>query len=135
MTYFPGTKRSVETGETYFGELDKTNISGKHNRSRKRPKADSLADGEPLMARIDHARFIVDCPNCGSAEFYFEDNLFYCTVCGNSDVGGKVKRVVTPGNRVAIEKALGKRPIKNRNWNPGETVKDLESENLKHGVV
>ena len=138
MTYFPGTLRAVDTGDTYFSELAKENISGR-NSIPSRLKRSALerrgfTSEPPLKARIEYARFIVDCPNCGSAEFAFEDKLFWCTICNNSDIDGKVRRVRMPAQRKNIENALSKRKIINRHWKHGETVKDLEGENKKYGV-
>jgi len=81
-----------------------------------------------LEARIEHARWIVDCENCGGAEFYWEDGLFLCTQCGNSDTGGKPKLVKIPRIRPSIEDILSKRKIINRHWYPGETLKKLRGE-------
>ncbi len=136
--YLSGTNHSVDTGDTYFIELSKENISGrklavkflKRDRILKLP----VYDGKPLEARIEYARMIVDCPNCNSAEFAFEDNLFFCSQCNNSDIQGKVRQVKMPKDRKQIEEILGKRAIKNRHWFPTESVKGLEKENISHGL-
>uniref|UniRef100_A0A6M3JT42 Uncharacterized protein n=1 Tax=viral metagenome TaxID=1070528 RepID=A0A6M3JT42_9ZZZZ len=136
--YIPGVKQSVDTGDTYFGEISHEPISGSKEARRKliRTSLEGIekVHGKPLEARIEHARFIVDCPNCNSAEFYFEDKLFFCSLCKNSNVGGKVYKVKTPNDRKKIEAILGKRPIKNRHWTEPETLKDLEKENKAHGL-
>lgn len=138
MTYFSGTKRAVDTGDTYFAEIAQEKIGGRFSKpsqlNRGRLKQLPIASGASLRARIDHARFIVDCPNCGSAEFAFEDRFFWCTTCSNSDVNGRVRKVIMPQKRKAIETILELRPIKSRNWNPGETIERLEQENIEHGV-
>ena len=131
--YIAGVKNAVDTGNTYFGEIANENISGnreaKHKLQRNRIKELEVYDGQSLEARIEHARFIVDCPNCNNAEFAFEDGLFFCSLCKNSDIQGKVRRVKMPIERKQIEGILALRPIKNRHWYPRETVKDLENEN------
>ena len=136
--YIPGVKYAVETGDTYFDGVGKEGIAGsppaRHKLKRANLEGIEKVDGKPLEARIDHARFIVDCPNCGSAEFYFEDKLFMCSLCNNSNVEGKVYKVKTPKDRKKIEVILGKRPIKNRHWTEPETVEDLEKENIAHDL-
>jgi len=134
--YLSGTKRSVDTGDTYFTEISKENISGRKLAVRflQRDRILNLPvlDKKPLEARIEYARFLVDCPNCNSAEYAFEDKLFFCSQCLNSDVDGKARKVKMPKDRKQIEVILGKRAIKNRHWFPGETIDDLEKENTLH---
>jgi len=139
MMYIPGVKNAVDTGDTYFYEVGQENISGSPPARRKLIRENlrnlPVVGGKSLEARIEHARFIVDCPSCGSAEFYFEDKLFFCSLCNNSSVGGKVYKVKTPKARKDIEVILGKRKIKNRHWREPETVEDLEKENTIMGVM
>jgi hypothetical protein len=139
MMYIAGVKHAVDTGDTYFYEIGKEVISGSPP-SRHKLVRDSIAklevyDGKPLDARIEHARFLVDCPNCNNAEFYFEDKLFLCSLCGNSNIGGKVYKVKLPKERKEIETVLGKRAIVNRHWKESETLKDLKTENTIMGVM
>ena len=138
--YIAGVNRSVDTADTYFNEIKNLPISGasaaKYKLAeRQRIKILFIHDGKPLEARIEYARWIVDCPNCNSAEFAFEDNLFYCSLCKNSDVGGKARTVKMPKERKQIEGILSVRQIINRHWYPDETIEDLENENLKMGVI
>uniref|UniRef100_A0A6M3LGE0 Uncharacterized protein n=1 Tax=viral metagenome TaxID=1070528 RepID=A0A6M3LGE0_9ZZZZ len=139
MGYVSGSLRSVDTGDTYFNEISKENISGRKLAvkflQRDRILNLPIYDGKPLEARIEYARYIVDCPNCNSAEYAFEDKLFFCSQCLNSDIQGKVRKVKMSKDRKGIETALGKRAIINRHWLPTETVKDLDKENLKMGVI
>lgn len=139
MAYLAGVSRSVDTGDTYFEEIASLSISGHteaHHRINQRPliRKMPVAGGKPLEARIEHARWIVDCPNCNSAEFAFEDKLFFCSLCKNSNIGGKVRKVKMPKDRKQIEAILEKRPIKNRHWYPNETIADLEKENKLHNL-
>ena len=137
MVYIAGSNRSVDTGETYFGEIARGNVSGSEARSRldrKRIKALELSTEASLEARIEYARFIVDCPNCNNAEYAFEDGLFFCSVCNNSDIGGRTRMVKMPKDRTEIEGLLSVRPIKNRHWYPSETVEDLQGENIAYSL-
>jgi len=133
--YIAGVNRSVDTGDTYFKEIEKLPISGSGMARLKLTERTivvkaSVYDGKPLEARIEYARWIVDCPNCHSAEFAFEDKLFLCSACKNSDIDGQVRKVKMPNNRKQIEDILGKRKIINRHWTD-ESVEKLQSENDK----
>jgi len=138
MGYVSGSLRSVDTGDTYFDEISKENISGRKLAvkflQRDRILNLPVSDAKPLEARIEYARFIVDCPNCNSAEYAFEDKVFFCSQCGNSDIQGKAHKVKMPKDRSQIEAILSKRPIKNRHWKEPETVGDLEKENITHSL-
>uniref|UniRef100_A0A6M3KGF4 Uncharacterized protein n=1 Tax=viral metagenome TaxID=1070528 RepID=A0A6M3KGF4_9ZZZZ len=136
--YLAGTNRIIDTGDTYFAEISKDNIAGSKV-AIKFLQRDTILnlpvyDGKPLKARINFARWVVGCPNCGNAEYAFEDKLFLCSQCKNSDIQGRVRKVKMPNNRKQIEDALKNRFIKNRHWFPEETITDLEDENKKHGV-
>ena len=136
--YIAGVNNAVDMGDTYFTEIGKLSVSGsgeaKHKLQRDMVKKIEVYNGIPLNARIEFARWIVDCPNCNSAEFAFEDNLFYCSLCKNSDVGGKTRTVKMPKERKQIEGILGVRQIINRHWYHGEAVKKLVDENTLHGL-
>lgn len=139
MVYIAGMNRSVDTGDTYFDEISKKDISGSVTAKNKLKRGNiqrlPVSDGKPLEARIEHARYIIDCPNCNSAEFAFEDKLFFCSICSNSNVEGKILKVKMPKERKEIESILSKRLIVNRHWLPNETVSDLRKESLKMGVI
>jgi len=94
-----------------------------------------VADVVPLMARVEHGRWIVDCPDCKGAGFAWEDErLFMCQSCWNAAVGGAWRPITFPAEREAIEAVLLARPLHtNRNWFPHETVDDLRAENVAHG--
>ena len=131
--YLAGVNRDIDTADTYFLEISKINASSrvssiKRLNDRHLLSKRNVAEGKPLEARAEHARWIVDCDNCGSAEFYWEDGLFLCTECNNSDTNGAVKKVKLPKVRKDIEKELGKRKIINRHWYPGETIDKLKEE-------
>ncbi len=137
MVYIAGINRSVDTGDSYFNEIIKENISGRNLAvkflKRGRILNSPICDTKPLEARIEYARYIIDCPNCNSAEFAFEDNLFFCSQCLNSDIQGRVRKVKMPEDRKQIEEILSKRMIKNRHWYPNQTIDDLQKENDKQG--
>lgn len=137
MAYIAGVSRSVDTGDTYFNEISKASISGsgiaKHKLQRDRIKNLEIYQGKELEARIEFARYLVDCPSCNSAEFAFEDNLFFCSLCKNSDIQGKIRKVKMPTERKQIEDILSVRPIKNRHWTK-ETLQGLAKENELYGL-
>ena len=126
MAYLSGTNRNVETGDTYFKELKNSQGTRQINFRRvlRRRELSNLT----LDARIEYARFIVDCPNCRNAEFAFEDSLFWCSSCNNSNIQGKLYNVKMPEKRKEIEDILGKRNIVNRHWTK-ETLQELAEEN------
>ena len=133
--YVAGVKNSVDTGDTYFQEISQLPIAGSKPAKYKLAERSLISkapvyDGKPIEARIEYARYIVDCPNCGNAEFAFEDKLFWCSACHNSNVDGQVLKVKMPKERKQIEDILGKRNIINRHWT-NETVEDLQKENDK----
>ena len=141
MPYLAGTKTVVDTGDSYFREISSDSIAGRTHAikftNRDRLLKLPVSAKPPIEARIEHARFIVDCPCCNSAEFAFEANLFFCSLCKNSDINGDVRKVKMPSakDRKDIEDILGKRSIKNRHWRPGETLDSLKIENLKAGIL
>jgi hypothetical protein len=97
------------------------------------------ADGPALAAEINHGRWIVRCPACGGAEMVDpSDPRFFCLSCHNEAHGGKWLPVKLPSasHRSKLEAELLKRPRSpNRNWLPGETLKQLQGDNTRMGVV
>jgi len=107
-----------------------------------------LAEGPLAEARVDHGRWVVDCPfpGCNSAQFASKtDHRFFCVDCSGPD--RLWVPVVWPDDieLAAIEAALSLRPeISTRSWeSPGwrarrgvspETVADLLAENAAHGL-
>ena len=92
----------------------------------------------PVLARIEHSRWIARCPLCtGGAELVDpEDPLFYChSGCKNAAVGNAYIRVKFPRERRKIEALLLLRTAdETRNWTPGETLAALRAENAAHGI-
>jgi hypothetical protein len=89
----------------------------------------ALAD-EAIPIVVNHGRWVVECPDCGSAQLGCRsDHRFMCSECANVVIGGLWRRVVWPKHAAAIEDELAERPWpKNQNWTPGETVADLRAE-------
>jgi hypothetical protein len=105
------------------------------------PLADLDGAAPPAVARIDvddgRARWIADCPDClaagrSRAEYVWLASPFlFCTACGNREVGGRWRRVDLPDDRATIERLLLARPDpETRWWTPGETVEQLQTENV-----
>lgn len=86
-----------------------------------------------VTARIEHGRWLGDCPvdGCSGAELVDPEWPFLvCYSCGDGPFG-----VTFPKDRVAIEAALLARPrALTRNWIPGETAADLRRESAENGV-
>lgn len=93
--------------------------------------------GGDVAARVRQGRWVVLCPdtNCNSAVVADPATpLFMCVECGNTSIGGKWYGVKFPKNCRALEAILIPRPLKNRNWEPGESAAQLRRENMEHGV-
>ena len=122
------------TGNSWFGKpwriFFQETIS-RHLRRHRLPVSLDTADTEPLTAFVNAGRWIVKC-ECGGAEEAWEEKLFFCFSCLNNGHGHKLRPVEFPEQRAEIEALLARRPLMNRNWNPGETVKDLKRENKEH---
>lgn len=85
----------------------------------------------PVPARVNHGRWITDCPNCKGGAFTHPDWKLAC--CG--ECGCVMRRVEFPVAVAAIEVVLLARPTRDvQNWLPDETVADLLRENAEHGV-
>ncbi len=88
-----------------------------------------------VIARVNHGRWVANCPFCAGAELVEPGAVFFCL--GADPDGGMAKNgnhpmaVVFPVNRAEIESALQARPIENQNWTPNEKVDDLVAENVE----
>ena len=87
-------------------------------------------DHTPKRARIDWGRWVIDC-ECGAGNAVDPEWPFAaCPACGAVH-----RNILYPPNREAIEAALNARPNqRNRFWNPDETLDQLRTENLAHGL-
>lgn len=97
---------------------------------------------EKVRARILYGRWLVDCPVCrGANDVDPAEAVYLCSSCywpgifrPDRIVPAHFAAVEFPGERAEIERLLLKRPyIRNRNWNPGETIADLVLQNLENG--
>lgn len=99
------------------------------------PLLTNISDLPPISARINHNRWIADCPACGGAEFVWPELLMMCAGCWNGSDGHQWRRVTLPEDRTQIEAVLRARPLPaNRNWQSGETVEKLMAENEQQGL-
>lgn len=116
-------------------------------RGRVVPPITSVAeDAPPLYARVQsapteaghEAQWVVTCDcGCQTTVFVWLDTpLALFTRCWNQDWRKRWRPVVVPEPemRAEIDRALSLRPVRNRWWNPGETVADLLAENEAQGV-
>lgn len=95
-----------------------------------------------VLLRANHGRWLVDCPSdvCRAAVLFAGDLLMTCdcrdaNVCEHEGVCRQTMTVVVPDELAEIDRVLSLRPMReNRNWTPGETVRDLKRENVTHGV-
>lgn len=103
---------------------------------QQRPEPKGKATSPELYVRVDHGRWIVDCPvGCVGAEFGNPiDHWFWCTSCFNSGSGYKLLPVRWPENKDEIARLLVFRPLENQNWNPGESAAMLLADNIEHGI-
>jgi hypothetical protein len=112
----------------------------------KGPRETSLADAH-AVARINWGRWLADCPaapcanpvtgeRAGGAEYVSPGLPFMCQWCWNQEIAGRFREVDFPAAREALEAELVKRDVAdNRNWTPGETLADLQADNIVHGVA
>lgn len=96
------------------------------------PRAASLE--RTVAARINHGRWLWDCAHCSAAQVCTPaDPRAFCVSCFNRGDGWWP--VEFPEDKAAIEELLVRRPdASQRNWRPGESIEDLQLENLGLGV-
>ena len=116
-----------------------------------------------LKARLNHGRWIVDCPDCTSACLAIPGQDFFCmdealaAARAEFDLEGRDKLTIPsheflaraykmsaglthypvkfPPDKDAIDDLMTLRPNdENKNWEPGETLADLRRENKAHGI-
>lgn len=93
--------------------------------------AAAATGGEPIVVFANEGRWVAQCSDCNGAQLASRtDPRFMCVECANVLNHGAFRPLLWPRNVAAIEKLLEQRPLRrNRNWRPGETVKDLKAEN------
>lgn len=94
--------------------------------------------GTVVVPRVDHGRWVVDCPFCPSAQYAaWSDPRFWCPTCEMAENGGRWVSVEWPPEAMVerVEAILEARPEpRSRNWRTGESVAALRSENRAHGL-
>lgn len=104
------------------------------------PPAPGVDLSVKAVARVDHSRWIAECPfeGCHGAEYVSTAGQpFFCCECRNAAVAHVPILVDLPGEKVRgqVEAYLVARPVPAaRNWRPGETVAQLRDENREHGI-
>ena len=86
-----------------------------------------------LPAHVNRGRCVVQCP-CGGAEMAWEEGAFLCGSCFNAWCGHRLARSSFPAERREIEAILDRRPLTNRHWLLRETLEQLRTENIEHGL-
>lgn len=98
---------------------------------------EALAAGEApksaaVRAVVNQGRWVVECPDCGSAQLAsLDDRRFMCVECANVSVAGLWRPIIVPRDSSQIARLLAQRPEKNRNWLPGESLSALREENAR----
>lgn len=86
----------------------------------------------PVIARIEHGRWLVNCVNCVviGAMTHPVWRVACCAECGCL-----MRRVIVPEDFDLIERVLLERPQRmTQSWLPTQTCADLRTENIEHGV-
>jgi hypothetical protein len=105
--------------------------------SRKELPPKQIAVSGDVTARIDHSRWLADCPHCNEAWFVSKRYpVLWCAKCRMSANGSNARRVVFPVGSEQVERLLSLRPDPTtRNWNSHkETVETIRRENLDRGI-
>ncbi len=98
-------------------------------------------DAPRAVAYVDKGNWWARCPSgaCCGIEYIDPDvGLFFCCSCYNVEWGGAPLFVDFPDvtTRTEIERLLLARPNHiNRNWRPGDSLTDIEADNIAHGVM
>jgi hypothetical protein len=95
--------------------------------------SDVAGSNQAVAGFIYQDHIVAGCPDCGDVSIvWLEDLLYMCPDCWNATAGGRFRQVKIPRNLTAIYAVLALRIFpRNRNWLPGETVKQLEKENAE----
>lgn len=84
---------------------------------KRRMKIAKGADGVAVQARVNHGRWIADCPYCAGAELVSRKGReFYCLSCGMKENGGKPLPVTFPPDLAEIDAALARVTEEYQNW-------------------
>lgn len=124
----------IETFESWFSTDDHAIVAYANPssiRDRTLPTA-ATANTVTAIARVEHGRWIADCPLCdaGAELVNTAISTIFCCECRNTQVAHALVPVTMPADREQIEQLLLARPDeRNRNWRPGETIEQLAAEN------
>lgn len=118
-----------------------------------------IDETNPVYACVDGGRWLAHCDTSGAVGsckgtgyIDIDEPGFFCGACLNVDTGGKLRLVIWPENKAAIEEELLKREAVMpkgmfgtqgarsasglpRSWNPGETIEDLIQQREAYGQV
>ena len=113
-----------------------------------------IDDTDPVYACVDGGRWLARCGGSCKGTGYIDPDEpgFFCTSCLNVETSGKLRSVIWPENKAAIEEELLKREAVMpkgmfgtqgaalasglpRAWNPGETIEDLIRQREAYGQV
>lgn len=92
----------------------------------------SLSRDVKAFARVNAGRWLVNCPfsGCNSAQYAsILDRRYWCCDCENRAISGKWIEVIWPEVE-SVEAWMQNRPLKAKNWNPGETSKDIKQQDI-----
>jgi hypothetical protein len=99
-------------------------------------RASGEATGTPVLAEVNHGRWIAHC-ECGGAEVVDPDDpVFFCLSCLNADNGRGLRPVEFPSEKERLQIAevlLHRKERRSRGWLPTETVGDLKRQNRERG--
>lgn len=110
--------------------ISQRRMLGEDAEPRPEPSGTAVGKATVALARVNHGRWIVDCPFCPSAALVTPDDpRFFCVECGNAAAHGRWAKVIFPDDVDAIEQTLEPRPAALQNWEPGEDVDALRVEN------
>lgn len=86
-----------------------------------------------VAVRANWGRWVADCPRCPSALWVEPGNTSVKCI----DCGLPYETVWPSGDMIAgVERLLSARPnVVSRNWEPGESLHDLLSQNIEHGLT
>lgn len=111
-------------------QLTLTDYRVAHTKKMAQMRATPHTSTHQLHMELNHGSWVVPCPECTSGvttgNRWNEARCFGC--------GAVFDGVQWPKDKMAIEKVVMKRPLKNRNWVPGEEVAHLIAENVEHGL-
>jgi len=100
------------------------------------PPPSGLEETVPVLAYVNHGRWVGDCPapGCNAAQMLHESGIYFCTECGNAAFSHKWLRVAWPSDAKEIALLLCNRQAQNQNWMPGEPLTELVKENMMHSI-